>query len=172
MATLYGSVQWRLVDYLGVETSKILYFAADDTKTLANVLSDMQAFGGIIDPLTDAAFTGNASFSIAFSPTGVKNTPNNPGSPIEKGVLSTFAQDNLPNAYSDFIPAVAIAQITNGHINQGSGTPYAAYVQAMTHPATNTTLMSNVRSALSFLRNNELPSRKRRRSVKKATSEV
>jgi len=170
MATVHGSAQWRLVDVEGVETSKIIYFQTSDATTVAQLVSDLTSFAPLLDGVTDAASTGNASLSIAFSPTGLKTTPN-PITPAGNGLLSTFSQTAVPLAYSDLVPAVAAAIVTGGKVDLTPGQPYALYRAEFLAPLAHITLESNQERTLAAFRRLRLTTRKHRREQQLETTE-
>lgn len=171
MALAHGTAQWRLIDYLGVKVSKIIYFQVDDSKTIANVVADLTAFAAVLNGVTDAASAGIASLDINFAPTGLKGTPV-AGNAIALGVLSTFSQVGVPNVFSDQVPAVAQAQISNGHVIETPGSPYALYKAEFLAPLTNIQLESNQERLLSAFRNNDINTRKHRKQQRVTTSET
>lgn len=171
MALAHGTAQWRLVDYLGVKVSKIIYFQADDSKTIANVVADLTAFAALLNGVTDAATAGIASFDINFSPTGLKTTPV-AGNAIALGVLSTFSQAGVPSAFSDQVPAIAQAQISNGHVIETPGSPYALYKADFLTALTNIQLESDDQRLLTAFRNNDINTRKHRKQQRTVTSET
>jgi hypothetical protein len=170
MATVQGSAQWRLVDDEGVETSKIIYYQCSDATTIAQLVADLTTFAPLLDGVTDAATTGNASLSIEFAPTGLKTTPN-PITPLGNGLLSTFSQTGVPNAYSDLVPAVAAAIKTGGKVDMTPGGPYANYKAAFLTPLAHITLESDQKRTLAAFRHLRLTTRKHRREQQIETTE-
>lgn len=171
MATVQGSAQWRLVDVEGVETSKIIYFQTSDATTVAQLVADLTGFAPLLDAVTDAATTGNATLSISFAPTGIKTTAN-PITPLGNGLLTTFSQTAVPLAYSDLVPAVAAAIVTAGKVDLTPGQPYALYRAAFLAPLTHITLESNQERTLAAFRHLRLTTRKHRREQQLETTEV
>lgn len=171
MALAHGTAQWRLIDYLGVKVSKIIYFQVDDAKTIANVVSDLTGFAALLNGVTDAATAGIASLDINFAPTGLKTVPN-VGNAIALGALSTFSQVGVPNAFSDQVPAVAQAIISNGHIIETPGSAYALYRADFLTALTNIQLESNQERLLSAFRGNDINTRKHRKQQRVSTSEA
>jgi len=171
MATAQGSAQWRLVDSEGVETSKIIYFQTSDATTIAQLVSDLTGFAPLLDGVTDAATVGISSLSINFAPTGLKTTPN-PITPLGNGLLTTFSQTGVPNAYSDLVPAVAAAIVTAGKVDLTGGAPYALYRAAFLAPLAHITLESNQERTLAGFRRLRLTTRKHRREQQIETTEV
>lgn len=170
MATVQGSAQWRLVDIEGVETSKVIYFQTPDTTTVAQLVSDLSGFAPLLDGVTDAATTGNASLSIEFSPGAIKTTPN-PITPLGNGLMTTFSQTAVPLAFSDLVPAVAAAIVTGGKVDLTPGNAYALYRAAFLAPLTHITLESNQQRTLAAFRRLRLTTRKHRREQQLETTE-
>src|ERR1043166_6818352 len=158
MATVHGSAQWRLQDIEGVESSKIVYFETSDATTIAQLVSDLTGFAPLLDAVTDAKTTGNASLTIAFSPTGIKTTAN-PITPTGNGLLTTFSQTGVPLAYSDLVPAVAAAIVTAGKVDLTPGNAYDLYRAAFLAPLANITLESNQERTLAAFRHLRLTTR-------------
>jgi hypothetical protein len=170
MATVFGSAQWRMVDYQGVQVSKIIYFETSDASTVAQIVADLTAEAALLDAVTDAATTGIATLSISFGPTGLKTTPVQ-GNPMGEGILSTFSQTGVPLAFSDLVPAAKSAIITNGHVIETPGGAYDLYRASFLAPLAHITLGSNDLRTLSAFRRNKLNTRKHRRGQSVATTE-
>lgn len=171
MATVQGNAQWRLKDIEGVETSKIIYFQASDATTIAQLVSDLTAEAALLNAVTDAATAGTCSVSINFAPTGLKTTPN-PITPLGNGLLNTFSQTGVPLAFSDLVPAVAAAIVTNGKVDMTPGGPWQLYEASFLAPLAHITLESNQERTLSNFRKLRLTTRKHRREQQLATTEV
>lgn len=170
MATAHGSAQWRLVDYQGVQVSKIIYFQCSDAATVAQIVSDLTAEAALLDAVTDAATTGIASLSISFAPTGLKTTAVQ-GNPMGEGILSTFSQTGVPLAFSDLVPAAKSAIISNGKVDETPGGAYALYKASLLTAAAHITPESNQERTLSAFRRLKLNTRKHRRGQSVATTE-
>jgi hypothetical protein len=171
MATAHGSFQVRLVDYLGVETSKIFYFQTSDASTVAQIATDCASLMALLDPVTDAASAGTASLTINIAPSGLKVTPLK-GNPLNTGILSTLNQVSLPNAFSDLVPAAAQAQISSGHVIDTVGSPYDSYITNFFSAMPHIQLESNIRVLLASLRHNDVNTRKRRKQQTLKTEEI
>lgn len=170
MATVQGSAQWRLIDWSGVEVSKIIYYETSDATTIAQLVADLTGEAALLDGVTDAATAGIASLSINFSPTGLKTTPVK-GNPVGEGILSTFSQTAVPLAFSDLVPAAKQAIITGGKVDETPGGAYDLYKQSFLAPLTHITLESNQQRTLSAFRKLKLNTRKHRRNQSVATTE-
>jgi hypothetical protein len=170
MATVFGSAQWRLVDIEGVETSKVIYYETDDATTLSQLIAGLTAFAPTLDAVTDAATTGIASLSINFSATGLKTTPN-PITPLGNGLLTTFSQSGVPRAYSDLVPAVAAAIVTNGKVDLTPGGAYDNYRAVFLAPQTHFTMVGQQLRTLAAFRHLRLTTRKHRREQQLETTE-
>lgn len=169
MATVFGNAQWRITDYQGVSTSKVIYFSCSDAATVAQIVTDLTAFAALLDGVTDGAGSV-ASFDIEFSP-ALKGTPLQ-GNPLGEGALTTFNQTGVALAYSDLVPAFKSSLISNGHIVETPGGAYALYRADFLTAMTTITLTSNQMRTLPSFRRNKLVTRKHRRSQSVATSEA
>jgi hypothetical protein len=170
MATVFGNAQWRLVDTDGVETSKIVYFQTSDATTIAQLVSDLTGFAPLLDAVTDAGTAGVASLSINFSPTGIKSPPNATNT-MGEGLLTTFSQTGVPRAFSDLVPAVARAIVSNGKVDLTPGGAYANYRAAFLAPLAHITLGSADERTLAAFRRLRLTTRKHRREQQLETTE-
>lgn len=171
MATLVGSASFRLIDVLGVRVPKIVYFQAADTATLAQVISDLESYAALLDPMTDAAsFAHVASFDINFADAALKSNPNNPGNPNSLNGASSFAETGTGQTFTDVVPAIAQAQVAGGKIVDGTGTPYLAYRSAFVTPFPHITLISQDQRTLAAFHNSDIPTRKYRRQQRRVTT--
>ena len=169
MAVRAGSASFRLIDYLGVKVPKIVYFNVDDAKTIANVIADLEAFAALLDPVTDAAsFAHVANFSINFTDSALKGTPNEGNAASISGAAS-FAETGTGQTFSDLIPAIAQAQVSSGSIIDGVGSPFLAYRTAFVTPFTNITLTSQDQRTLAAFHSSNIPTRKHRRQQRAVT---
>lgn len=170
MATVHGSAQWRLVDWQGVQVSKIVYYQTSDATTIAELVSDLTAEAALLDAVTDAASVGIATLSIDFAPTGLKTTAVK-GNPVGEGILSTFSQTGVPLAYSDLVPAAKQAIITGSKVDETPAGAYDNYKQSFLAALAHITLESNQERTLAAFRRLKLNTRKHRRSQSLATTE-
>lgn len=170
MATVTGSASYRLIDYLGVRVPKIIYFQCADTTTLAQVVTDLEAFAALLDPVTDAAsFAHDASFDISFQEASLKSTPV-VGNPMSLNGAASFAETGTGQTFTDVWQAVAQAIISGGRIIDTSGSAFEAYRTAFVTPFAHLTLTSQDQRTLSAFHGSDLPTRKYRRQQRKVTS--
>lgn len=171
MATVVGTASFRLIDVNNVKVPKIIYFSCSDATTIAQVVSDLEAFAALLDPMTDAAsFAHAASFDIGFVDAALKSTPNSPGNPASLNGASSFAVTGTGQTFSDVLPAVAAAQVAGGQIIDGVGTPYLAYRTAFITPFTHLTLTSQDQRTLAAFHSSNIPTRKHRRQQRSVST--
>ena len=170
MAIVHCLLTVGVEDWMGNRATNRQYFECDDADTLAQIISDFQAYCAVLNAITDGAgYDGR--IEILTPPVGMKSTAT-VGNPLATGGLFTFSQDNIGNVFSSLVPALRQTEIVNGKINIASGTPAHDYLTLLTTGGTYLTYDSQVfNNLVAFLRC-DINTRKHRRNQTKLSNEV
>jgi len=129
LATALGRWSYRIKDAEGIVSNHVFYATFDDSKTMANIQTESNAFAAVLDPMTEGEIV-NAEFSIVLTLTGLKGAPV-ADSDIQETLLSSFVQSGSFYKWGDDIPAYIDAINVNGRIDLTNAT-YVTYVTFMT----------------------------------------
>jgi hypothetical protein len=120
MATIFGHVSLQLLDALGVTVSAPFYTNIDDTKTIAQLMTQAGNLASAVDPVTDSQITQISVQIIGTIPGGLKTSPAATAENERTGLLN-FSQTGSPYKYGVDIPAIADSKIVNGKIDLTDG---------------------------------------------------
>lgn len=134
MAVKHGHISYRMLDKLGVVVSMPVYVAVDDTKTVAQVLTDANLIGQQIDPISDSQIL---DFAVSLSGNSVSGGKSSPAATAEneRTGLFNFDQATSPYKFGVDVPSIADSKITNGKINL-TDSDILAFVSALTAAGT------------------------------------
>lgn len=121
---LQGSVNYR--DLNGATAPQQVFFEMDDAKTLGALVTAIQAYQLLADPVTDAVIYGSDVKLVIPLSVGLKGSagPN----PIIQGANFTYTLTGFPNrSYGQHIPAWAQAKIVDGKIDLTDSAVQAYY---------------------------------------------
>ena len=129
MAEQPVTVSATFVDEWAVDDSAPYYALADDTKTIAAMLSEANALLSALQAVSDAHITrGNVTFSLpAPAPTGVATA----GSRVEQVTLLGFAATGTNKRWSGKVPAISNTEMTGDRLTLAAG-PVAALIAILT----------------------------------------
>jgi hypothetical protein len=116
MATKHGRVSYKILDNLGVTVSMPIYVAVDDTKTVAQALTDANLIGQQIDPIIDGQILQTSMAIDGGPPSGAKSSPVSTAE-VERTGLFNFDQATSPYRFGVDVPSIADAKIVNGKID-------------------------------------------------------
>jgi hypothetical protein len=170
MATQFGQVSVQLLDALGVTVSMPLYIDVDDTKTIAQLITDATAAGTQVDSVSDSQVTKITVSLNAPLAGGLKTTPNATAENERTGLLN-FRQTGSPYKFGVDIPAIAEATLVNGKIDL-SNAQIAAFITFLTTAHTVFTYVSTAIKALISLVDALLTFRKHRKAESRRSFEV
>jgi len=160
-----------MLDKLGVEVSMPLYVRLDDTKTLAQVLTDANLLGQQLDPISDSQIT---DFEVRIkNGSGVSGGKSSPAATAEneRTGLFNFSQSTSPYKFGIDVPSIADSKIVNGKIDLANA-DIAAFIAAMIAAGTAATPESTSLYTLLALLDALLTFRKHRRAESRRSFEV
>lgn len=107
MARITGFVTTSVVDYLGDPSSFQTYFSADDTSTLAQVITDAIALQVKQDKVMDGQITNQeVKLTVPLDIGTIKTSPVNTAE-VERTGLINFSQSGIKYKYGLDIPTLA-----------------------------------------------------------------
>lgn len=169
MATQFGIVSFGIFDDIGVTVPHDIFVTIDDSKTVAQVLTELLAYGVLADAITDGASLA-AHVTIRFDPTGFKVLPA-AGKAVDTTGLFTFAQSSSPNKWSIDMPAIADAVIVAGKIDP-TNAAVAAWVDWFAAAHNGVRGVSKYSLNLAGFRRSVITTRKHRRSLARISTSV
>jgi hypothetical protein len=121
MAEVPVVVSATLVDSWGTEASAPAYALADDTKTLAEVVTEANAYFAALDGASDAYIRRTKIELIPALPGGIKTGASATGAKVEQTGLLGFTVDGTSKRYSLAIPAVSDGVLVADRMTLGAG---------------------------------------------------
>lgn len=168
MANIQGLVSVRVVDAYGIPGSTDYSVEIDDTKTVAQMVSDA------IDLLNvELALTQGNEVETIVNVVAHSNGDPGPGTgDIEKGALFNFgnASDNYAQGY--WVPDVNPSILNGSGLINLSNTDVAAFITFMTTAHTAITVVTKGIRALTSLKDALISFRKHRKPLARKTKEV
>lgn len=137
MATQFGQVQWTIIDDVGVRVAVEQNVSIDDTKTVADVYTDIGALQAVLSALTNGGFVRQHLTLVIPNFGGVSSTPT-PDADGEEGAMWDFTNAVTPYSYGFRVPAYKSAILSGGKVNP-SNTDVSNFEAAWTTAATNGT---------------------------------
>lgn len=171
MASIFGHFSYQMLDNLGVTVSAPIYFTADDTKTIAQLVGDAQAAGTQMDAVSDSAIQKVTIELTAPNLTGTWKASPATTAENERTGLFNFSQAASPYKYGVDVPAIAESLIVNGKINLAA-TSVVNFINFLTTAGTVVTYVSTAIKALLALIDALLSFRKHRKPETRRSSEV
>lgn len=172
--TIYS---FTVQDDKGVKATSQYYVAYDAaTETVAALVGNIAALGGLIDPITDGQIT-DCRIIIDVAPDPAWKTAPVAGSNVEMGGLFTFSQANVKYVDSQLVPAFAKSLVSGGKIDLTASGPVDNWIQTLIGTAGiggSHTVFANSKfmNALKAFLHCDLNTRKHRRSLTKQTTEL
>jgi len=165
MATRKALVSFSFVDVIGVPGSTNLYADVDDTKTVAQVMTDLGLLATDIQDISNASLIEARVelLDIIVSPPAAADT-----SESERGVLINWRQTGSTYKYGVWIPSVDPALIVDGHVVVTTGA-IAALASLIESPMTALTIVSKYFLTLPSIADAAEAFRKLRRRAEKIT---
>lgn len=115
MATQRGNVSFKLLDANNARGSTNMQLTIDDTKTIAELLGDIQDMSLLVDGVTGAYIEG-VTVSIDYNPVGTKGDPS-PDIDLNQTMTMNFRQTGNPYSQGIVIPGVADFLVVGGKID-------------------------------------------------------
>lgn len=164
MATIQGLMSAQITDAIGITATTDAFIEIDDSKTIAQLQSDVLSWANAVEALSQ----GNLTRYEVRTITDV--TPVSAASgDVEKGVLFNFNNATDPYAQGYWIPDLNPAiQTSTGQIDL-SNVDVAAFVTFMTTAHTVITVVTKGVRALTALRDALVSFRKRRKPESRRT---
>lgn len=114
-------VSATVVDSWGTEASAPAYALADDTKTLAQVVTEAQAYFVALDGVTDGFIRRTRITIEPLLPDGIKTAAIGTGAKVEQTGLLNFSASGTTKRYGLAIPAVSDGVLTADRLTLGTG---------------------------------------------------
>lgn len=167
MATQQGILSAQVTDAIGITATTDAFVEIDDTKTVAQLLSDALDYADTVQGLSQGNVT---EYSVKVL---VRITPGGPAAgDVEKGALFNFNNASDPYAQGYWIADVSPSILdTNGLINL-TNTNVTNFITFMTTAHTVITVVTKGVRALSSLRDALISFRKHRKALTRKTKEV
>lgn len=167
MATIYGKLSYTTRDILGVAASHDEYVSIDDTKTIANMASFLNAYLDVVDPIQAGHIE---SANIAIYPSIGSRTAALSSSRVEQTGLYNFSQTGSPYKYGVDIPALSNTVLVSGHIDL-TDAAVTAFIAFMEAAHTGFQIVSKYRIVLVALLDAAITFRKKRRALARVSTE-
>jgi len=168
MANVQGIVSVRVVDAYGIPGTTDYFITVDDTKTIAQLDTD------VVD-LLDAqlALTQANEVEVIVSLVAHENADPGPGTgDIEKGALINFNNGTDRYAQGYWIPDVAPAVLNSNGLVDLTNTDVTAFITFLTTAHTVITVVTKGVRALTSLKDALISFRKHRKPLSRKTKEV
>jgi len=167
LATVQGVVSIEVVDTYGISATTDYFVQVDDTKTVAQAISDLEDLGSLEQGLSQ----GNVVKEKLILEHII--TPGGPAAgDVEKGGLFNFNNATDPYAQGYWIPDIAPTVLNSSGLIDLSNTNVSDFVTFMTSAHTAITVVTKGVRALSALRDALISFRKRRKPLSRKTTEV
>jgi hypothetical protein len=170
--TQEAQFSFTLQDELGTTASMTIYSLLDPTKTIANLVTDWQAWATLITAITGAKILHGTS-RVVLTPTADQSSKPVAGSRVEQTAVFDFPNASNPRLFGEALPALLDTKISGGSINLAD-TDVAAFTTAM-HSASGTAASeptSNQFLVLQALHDAFLSFRKRRKQLTRSSYEL
>jgi hypothetical protein len=164
MATQHGAISWTLTDEKGIRSATDYIVSLDDTKTLANLIADVQAIQALLAPLS---LGGWVRQELRLNVPNAEAASATPGDDADAGQIGawTWGQAGNPYGYTTIVPVLSDAVIVAGKINPANAS-VIAYQTGLAAAFTNGTRVVNRGYAnLTGPRRTFLADRKHRRQL-------
>ena len=169
MATLQGCIGLSVVDELGTRANTEFYIALDDSKTLADAVTDAQALCVAVDATLDAKVE-SCRITVNYRPTDMKANPTS-GSRVEQTGVVNFSNNTTSRKQGIVLPGLKNAAIVSGKLNL-SDTAIAALITFIKASGTSGTWANFALQRLVDVLDAILSFRKHRKSLSRTSYEV
>lgn len=164
MATVHGKIHLTLVDDVGVRAATQFYCTFDNTKTLAQVSTDVTAIGTLILPLVSGGWYRWSFETLAALPVGASTDPTPDADAEEVGNFSS-SLTGTPDLLTFSLPTLADGVVHGSHINQ-SNSDVTAFQTGIVNAQANGTQVTDRRYTLpGVIVKTFLSTRKHRKSL-------
>ena len=166
MATLNGLISVETVDSYGITGITNYSVTVDDTKTVAQAMTDLNTIVSAQQVLSQGA-TSKASIRLEMS--GLGGTP---AGDIEKGALFNFSNASDAYATGYFIPDVNPSILNASGLVDLTNSDVTAFITALTTAHTAITVVTKGVRALTALKDALIAFRKHRKPLARRTKEI
>jgi len=167
MATQQGLMSAEVTDRYGITATTTAFITIDDTKTIAQLLTDVNDWATDLNPLTAGNIT---KVNVRIEGTAL-GTGAGAGQ-IEKGGLFNFDNASDPYATGYWVPDIADGVLDANGLIDLTNTDVTTFITFMTTAHTVITVVTKGVRALSALRDALLSFRKHRKPLERKTKEV
>ena len=169
MGTLQGHMGLTIVDGLGTKANTDFYIALDDSKTMADAVTDAQALCAAVDATLDAKVE-SCRITIDYRPNDMKASPTSTSRVEQTGVVN-FSNDTTARKQGVVLPGLKNAAIVNGKLNLAD-TAVAALIALIKSAGTSGTWANFAFQQLVDVLDAILSFRKHRKSLSRTSYEV
>lgn len=168
MAEIPCTASYEFVDSYGITATTLLNIEVDNTKTLAQIDTDLQAIATALVPLSQGVLT-RVFFRQDIDAGG---DPSTAVGDIEKGALFNFSNATDSYAYGVLIPDVNPSILDSSGKVDLTNADVTAFVSALTTAATAITVVTKGVRALAGLIDALITFRKHRKPLSRKTKEL
>jgi hypothetical protein len=158
----------HIVDKYGIPGQATVTISIDDTKTVAQLLTDLGTYSGDIAPMTAGVIVKESI--LLEVPTG--NDPTLAAGDIEKGALFNFNNASTTFATGVLIPDVSPSILNANGLVDLTNANVTAFIAFMTTVHTVITVVTKGLQALTTLRDALIAFRKHRKPLSRKTTEL
>ena len=168
MAIVQGNVSVRFLDAYGIPGASTFFITADDTKTIAQLLTDVNSLASATEALSQAN-EYRTQVTIVSDP---GTTPIRGAGDIEKGGLFNFS--NVTDDYKTgiLVPDINPAVLNGAGLIDLTNADVTTFITFLTTAHTVITVVTKGVRALSGLVDALIPFRKHRKPLTRRTKEV
>lgn len=168
MATILGVMSARVQDQYGISATAPVNVSVDDTKTVAQLMTDVATYGTDLAALTQG-IVSEATVKLIHT-TGAD--PATASGDVEKGALFNFNNGSDPYAYGVTIPDVNLSILNAQGLVDLTNSSVTAFITFMTTAHTAITVVTKGVRALTSLRDALIAFRKHRKPLERKTKEI
>lgn len=168
MTARQATMTAHIVDKYGIPGQATVTIEADDTKTIAQLLTDLSTYSGDVSTLTQGIVVKESI--LLELPTG--NDPTAALGDIEKGALFNFSNASTTFKTGVYIPDVAPAVLNANGLVDLSNADVTAFITFMTTAHTVVTVVTKGLQALTGLVDALISFRKHRKPLARKTLEL
>lgn len=169
MGTQLGVLSAHIVDGIGIPGQAPVFIEMDDTKTLAQLATDVVSYVNLVKNVTDGVIT-SATVKITFPGDGT--SPTTATGDIEKSAVMNF--NNATDSYATgvLIPDISHLVLTSGELLDLTNINVTNLITWLTTAHTVITVVTKGVRALTTLRDALIAFRKHRKPLTRKTKEI
>ncbi len=167
MANVQGVLSAHITDKYGIVGTMPVFIIMDDTKTIAQLVTDALSFKTDVQALSDGVVTKVTVSVIAFENTNLTGVAGD----IEKGGLFNFNNATDPYVQGYTVPDIAAGVLNASGLIDLTNANVTAFVAFMTTAHTVITVVTKGVRALTSLKDALINFRKHRKPLSRKTTE-